>query len=132
MVFSKLWKRTKEIAATYTVTFIVVMVLNQLLFFGFCLNPICLVAAMPHVLFITVVVGTWLEKNGDLHDGDSSKIYQNKADKLTNIDSDTSEDPSCPKCGSGMTLRTARQGHYAGKKFWGCRNYPNCKGIVNL
>lgn len=38
------------------------MLLNQLLFFGFCLNPICLVAAMPHVLLITVAVGSWINK----------------------------------------------------------------------
>lgn len=64
-MFNKLWVRTKEVATMYTGTFVVVMILNQLLFFGFCLNPICLIAAMPHVLFITVIVGTWLnKKNG--------------------------------------------------------------------
>ncbi len=54
---SKLWDRTIKIATMYTGTFIVVMFLNQLLFFGLCLNPICLVAAMPHVLLITVAIG---------------------------------------------------------------------------
>lgn len=64
-MFNKLWVRTKEVATMYTGTFVVVMILNQLLFFGFCLNPICLIAAMPHVLFITVIIGTWLnKKNG--------------------------------------------------------------------
>ncbi len=58
----KLYQKTKTIAAMYTRIFIVVMFLNQLLFFGFCLNPICLVAAMPHVLFITVVIGAWVHK----------------------------------------------------------------------
>jgi hypothetical protein len=64
-MFKKLWRRTKEVATMYTGTFVVVMILNQLLFFGFCLNPVCLIAAMPHVLFITVVIGTWLNKNND-------------------------------------------------------------------
>lgn len=58
----ELYIRTKEIAKMYTVIFIVVMFLNQLLFFGLCLNPICLIAAMPHVLFITVVIGMWIHK----------------------------------------------------------------------
>jgi hypothetical protein len=40
------------------------MFLNQLLFFGLCLNPIYLVAAMPHVLFLTVVVGRFFDKIG--------------------------------------------------------------------
>jgi hypothetical protein len=62
MWIKKLWVRTKEVAAMYTGTFIVVMIVNQLLFFGFCLNPVCLVAAMPHVLLITVAIGTWLNK----------------------------------------------------------------------
>lgn len=61
-MFDKLWKRTKEVASMYTGTFIVVMLLNQLIFFGFCLNPVCLIAAMPHVLFITVIIGTWLNR----------------------------------------------------------------------
>ena len=58
----KLYLKTKKVAATYTSIFVVVMFLNQLLFFGLCLNPICLVAAMPHVLFITIVLGMWFYK----------------------------------------------------------------------
>lgn len=65
-----LWQRTKHVASTYTWTFIVVMVLNQLLFFGFCLNPICLIAAMPHVLAITVALGSWFNKINGWGGGD--------------------------------------------------------------
>ena len=61
-MFQKLWKRTKEVASKYTKIFIAVMLLNQLLFFGLCLNPICLVAAMPHVLAITVAIGLFWDK----------------------------------------------------------------------
>jgi len=61
-MFNKLWEKTKEVASLYTGTFIVVMFLNQFIFFGFCLNPVCIIAAMPHVLFITVVIGTWLNR----------------------------------------------------------------------
>jgi len=60
--FINLYKKTIKIAAMYTGIFFTVMFLNQLLFFGFCLNPICLVAAMPHVLFITVAIGAWIHK----------------------------------------------------------------------
>lgn len=38
----------------------------------------------------------------------------------------------CPECKSLMILRTAKKGPTKGKKFWGCSNYPTCKGIVNL
>jgi hypothetical protein len=40
--------------------------------------------------------------------------------------------PKCPKCGSDMMLRTAKNGANAGSKFWGCRNYPNCRGILKF
>lgn len=60
--FRRLYKKTKEVAFRYTKIFLVVMFLNQLLFFGLCLNPICLLAAMPHVLLITVFYGMCLDK----------------------------------------------------------------------
>lgn len=57
--FKNLYSKTKKIASIYGTIFITIMFLNQLLFFGLCLNPVCLIAAMPHVLFITIVIGTW-------------------------------------------------------------------------
>lgn len=38
----------------------------------------------------------------------------------------------CPKCGAPMVKRTARRGPRAGTPFYGCSNYPKCRGIVNL
>lgn len=40
--------------------------------------------------------------------------------------------PVCPRCGSDMKLREARRGNNAGQKFWGCSNYPNCRGTREL
>jgi len=40
--------------------------------------------------------------------------------------------PSCPKCGKLTVLRTARSGRNAGRQFWGCSDYPNCRGAVEL
>lgn len=39
--------------------------------------------------------------------------------------------PSCPKCGSSMVRRVAKQGSNAGNAFWGCSQYPSCRGIRN-
>jgi restriction system protein len=36
--------------------------------------------------------------------------------------------PTCPSCGIKMVLRTAR---FSGDTFWGCRNYPRCRVILN-
>lgn len=38
--------------------------------------------------------------------------------------------PACPKCGGLTTLRTAKAGRTPGGQFWGCANYPECKGTV--
>jgi four helix bundle suffix protein len=42
------------------------------------------------------------------------------------------EAPACPKCGGPMRLRSARKGPRSGGKFWGCTNYPECDGLVDL
>lgn len=38
----------------------------------------------------------------------------------------------CPKCGSAMRIRESKRGDNAGKQFWGCSNYPRCRGIVTI
>ena len=35
---------------------------------------------------------------------------------------------SCPLCSSEMVRREAKRGTNAGKSFWGCTQYPRCKG----
>ena len=38
--------------------------------------------------------------------------------------------PNCPKCERPMVRRTARRGSNAGSDFWGCPDFPRCRGIV--
>ena len=38
--------------------------------------------------------------------------------------------PKCPSCGSAMLVRVARQGSQAGKAFWGCPRFPDCRGTL--
>lgn len=38
------------------------------------------------------------------------------------------EAPLCPVSGHPMELRTARRGRNAGGLFWGCTDYPHCRG----
>jgi four helix bundle suffix protein len=40
--------------------------------------------------------------------------------------------PACPLCGKPTVLRTAKSGKNAGKQFWGCTAYPDCRGVVRL
>ena len=37
-------------------------------------------------------------------------------------------DNMCPKCGKSMVLRTAKKGANPGEKFWGCSEFPKCRG----
>ncbi len=37
--------------------------------------------------------------------------------------------PHCPKCSSVMVLRTTKNGPNQGEKFWGCPDYPRCRGV---
>lgn len=38
------------------------------------------------------------------------------------------EAPHCPSCNSQMVKRVAKRGSNPGSVFWGCQNYPKCKG----
>lgn len=40
-------------------------------------------------------------------------------------------DPLCPICSSKMVKRTAKKGKNAGNTFWGCSQFPNCRGVVS-
>jgi restriction system protein len=44
----------------------------------------------------------------------------------------TITEPNCPKCGSTMSVRTAKQGANIGKTFWGCTGFPQCRGVVSI
>jgi hypothetical protein len=54
----------------------------------------------------------------------SRREKQNFAAKA--VESDTS--PHCPVCNALMVKRFARRGAGAGSTFWGCSNYPTCRG----
>jgi len=40
--------------------------------------------------------------------------------------------PACPRCGTPMVQRVAKQGKHAGQSFWGCTQYPKCTGILQI
>lgn len=40
--------------------------------------------------------------------------------------------PRCPKCGSQMLERVARQGPNAGQRFWGCETFPRCRSTLTM
>ena len=36
--------------------------------------------------------------------------------------------PTCPSCDAPMKSRKAQRGNKKGQVFWGCSNYPKCRG----
>jgi len=40
--------------------------------------------------------------------------------------------PSCPTCGKSMRRRIAKSGSKAGKPFWACTGYPDCRTIKDI
>lgn len=40
--------------------------------------------------------------------------------------------PTCPRCGKQMVKRMAKKGKQAGTEFWGCSDYPKCRGTLSI
>lgn len=40
--------------------------------------------------------------------------------------------PGCPECGKPMLRRMQKRGQGQGREFWGCSDYPNCRGVRPL
>lgn len=57
-----------------------------------------------------------LEKDND----DVVKPAQEIVDTSTSV-------PFCPKCNIPMVLRAVKKGEHAGKQFYGCQNFPQCR-----
>ncbi|MFW6082640.1 MAG: topoisomerase DNA-binding C4 zinc finger domain-containing protein, partial [Chloroflexota bacterium] len=48
-------------------------------------------------------------------------------------DQDETAPPACPNCGAPMVLReVTREGPRKGEQFWGCPNFPRCRGTRDL
>ncbi|WP_256958827.1 topoisomerase DNA-binding C4 zinc finger domain-containing protein [Psychrobacter sp. JB385] len=40
--------------------------------------------------------------------------------------------PTCPKCRGEMIKRVAKTGARQGQSFYGCTQFPRCRGVVNV
>lgn len=38
----------------------------------------------------------------------------------------------CPRCGSEMVMRASKKGGNSGGEFWGCSQFPKCRGTRNI
>jgi predicted RNA-binding Zn-ribbon protein involved in translation (DUF1610 family) len=63
------------------------------------------------------------------------QVRGNAKDKPTELparEEQETQAPVCPECGNAMVLRTAKRGPNQGGQFWGCSEYPRCRGIVQI
>ena len=63
------------------------------------------------------------------HGGFTERLYASRAQARAGKESAA---PACPVCGKEMRKRTAGKGANAGKAFWGCSGYPECRGLVKM
>lgn len=57
------------------------------------------------------------------------ELLRQKEEK--NVDQRASTEPTCPRCGGKLVKRVARKGTNAGNVFYGCENYPKCRGLMS-
>ncbi len=138
-MIGKIFKTIGKNFQTFLVTWVVILIANQLFIFGACFAPYCLIAGLPHTGVIAALVTFFMnEANEETNTSSSASTNERytayKAIEDDDIDDEFEEaqEPFCPKCGSKMVLRTARKGKYSGKNFWGCSKYPECNGILNV
>ena len=62
----------------------------------------------------------------------SLKTHHEHVKHIKTIINEKQSIKSCPICGHTMMLRESKKGINIGKKFWGCSNYPRCKGTLNV
>ena len=58
-------------------------------------------------------------------------LFIDKEKEISVVVQDNNESVLCPKCSIPMVLRKATKGQNAGKEFYGCPNYPQCKEVIN-
>lgn len=45
---------------------------------------------------------------------------------------DALDTPECPRCKKPMVKRSAKKGNSIGNEFWGCSDFPKCKGVIKI
>lgn len=50
------------------------------------------------------------------------------AEKFSGTVQAQEDNPLCPHCSEAMVRRVARRGRNAGNEFWGCSQFPRCRG----
>jgi len=60
------------------------------------------------------------------------KTHREHIKHVQNIVKEKENTNLCPKCGSELVLRVAKQGANKGNEFYGCSNYPKCRHTATV
>jgi four helix bundle suffix protein len=97
---------------------------------------ICLINQANYLLDqqIASVERQFVKEGGYSEQLAAARLVERSRKKIDPADSTDPTDriPPCPQCGNPMVLRTAKTGKNLGKQFWGCSDYPDCKGVLKL
>lgn len=97
---------------------------------------ICLINQANYLLDqqIAALEKQFVESGGYSEQLAAARLAERSRKKIGQADSadPTNRIPPCPKCGNPMVLRTSKIGRNSGKQFWGCSNYPDCKGVLSI
>jgi hypothetical protein len=52
--------------------------------------------------------------------------------EVTDHSAELVQTPTCPRCNGEMIKRVAKIGARQGQLFYGCRQFPKCRGVVNV
>ncbi len=93
---------------------------------------ICLIHQANYLLDrqIAALEAAFIDDGGYSEQLATERLRKRQKDRSDPSDRSDQNPPACPQCGSLMALRTAKSGKNSGSQFWGCRNYPDCKGTA--
>ena len=74
----------------------------------------------------------WLERAAGRAGRSRRKSRKSSVSPVYHGPTELEDAPHCPACNSLMVKRTARRGVSAGSEFWGCPNYPQCRGTREI
>ncbi|MBC8126319.1 MAG: topoisomerase DNA-binding C4 zinc finger domain-containing protein, partial [Gloeobacteraceae cyanobacterium ES-bin-144] len=81
---------------------------------------------------ITALEAAFVEGGGYSEKLATERLRYRSKDRTDQTDPSDLTPPKCRLCGGIMALRTAKGGKSPGSQFWGCAQYPECKGTLPL
>jgi len=95
---------------------------------------ICLIHQANYLLDrqIAALESAFVEGGGYSEQLATERLRKRKEDRTDQANPTDLKPPVCPQCGGLMALRTAKAGKTPGSQFWGCTNYPDCKGTAQV